>query len=563
MSLSPLKRRRLGLPPEVVPKSFLKAPGYCAEVACNVEQTSQPSVITNALVEEPDLYNVSMRSCFGTSSEEESVQAAPAESITLPWDWKLSKPHPVIDLDAVQRDLEHDGAAHPHDLLGITVEEAKMVYPTAFENLSSHIVERVLAAAKGHSHNDMKKSQTRGADSNEITIQTPPNEHVTMDQLSIFAQGVGVLRKARLGMMPCATDLAHTMRKLHSLPKGVTKFRWTQMLGHPEPPALPAQRAAWLSTMPHSHRELILSMIEEDTIWFEMAQWHTSADSYASAIQLWGRAALLANKPAWPPSQDILNVFVFLFRNGDSLANYISSLRSVLTLLRSPLGVLRHDATGLVEGIRKLTPLSCRRVKQRATAEQTKRLARVAKEELFREDVGESWVVARHYCLRYGAEVIPMEGAGMHSKIEVSPGTAECARQVSITLYRRKLQRHPVVVVRRCICQLQGKQLCGVCILQRRWTTGRLFPSLEYSSSLAMLKTAAALAGLGEPLTWGTHAFRRGWADESLKHGGPTALFYSGGWRGVSAFAYVQAQTRGALSAAEWLIDFSESDDDE
>ena len=56
-----------------------------------------------------------------------------------------------------------------------------------------------------------------------------------------------------------------------------------------------------------------------------------------------------------------------------------------------------------------------------------------------------------------------------------------------------------------------------------------------------------------------THAFRRGWADEALKERGVAALFHSGGWRGVAAFGYVEAQTRGALAAAEWLIDHSDS----
>ena len=85
-------------------------------------------------------------------------------------------------------------------------------------------------------------------------------------------------------------------------------------------------------------------------------------------------------------TQEALNVFVFLFRNGDSLANYVSHIRSVLSLLRSSTGVL-HDTSRILEGARKLTPFSCRRIKKRATGEQTKRLAIIAKDELHREDI--------------------------------------------------------------------------------------------------------------------------------------------------------------------------------
>ena len=47
----------------------------------------------------------------------------------------------------------------------------------------------------------------------------------------------------------------------------------------------------------------------------------------------------------------------------------------------------------------------------------------------------------------------------------------------------------------------------------------------------------------------------------ALSWGARGALFYSGGWRGIAAFGYVAAQSRGALAAAEWLVDHSDSSD--
>ena len=216
------------------------------------------------------------------------------------------------------------------------------------------------------------------------------------------------------------------------------------------------------------------------------------------------------------------------------MAGYVSHIRSVLTLLRAPVGAL-NDAAGLLEGARKLTPQQCRRVKHRVSAEQARKLIKAASEELQRQDVADSWVVARHFCLRYGAEVAPMQGNGSHSKVELDTTVTDKA-EAALTLFNRKLQREPVVVVRRCICKLQGKLLCGVCVLRRRWTDGRIFPNVSYTLGLALLKASAAIVGLPEPLTWGTHAFRRGWANEALQAGGPTALFYSGGWKGLAAF---------------------------
>ena len=124
------------------------------------------------------------------------------------------------------------------------------------------------------------------------------------------------------------------------------------------------------------------------------------------------------------------------------------------------------------------------------------------------------------------------------------------------------MHTEPVHVVRRCICKLQGRSLCGVCILRRIWCASRLFPGVYYADALALLKVAAEENGFERPLEWGTHAFRRGWADEALRAGGPSSLFYSGGWRGIAAFGYAAAQQRGALFAAEWVVDHSDSSDD-
>ena len=307
-------------------------------------------------------------------------------------------------------------------------------------------------------------------------------------------------------------------------------------------------------------------MLEEYGIWRELAQWRRSGAQYASAIQLWGRAAAQAQEPPWPPSNATLDAYGFFFRNGESFARYVSHVRAVLRMLKAPLGAL-SETTGVVSGSKKLTPASARRVKRRATAEQTRRLAAATREELGRPDVADAFIVPRHFCLRFGAEVVLLERRGRHSAVDVSTCTdgGGSRPEVSLTFYDRKMASEVVPVVRRCICALQGRRLCGVCTLTARLTAEveRIFPDVTYTEGLAFRKLATDLVGPPEPATSGTHCFRRGWADEALQAGGPTALFYSGGWRGVAAFGYTAAKTRGAMASAEWLIDFSDSDPDE
>ena len=74
----------------------------------------------------------------------------------------------------------------------------------------------------------------------------------------------------------------------------------------------------------------------------------------------------------------------------------------------------------------------------------------------------------------------------------------------------------PTEVFRRCICQRQGKRLCGVSIIHQRACPGKLFPDLKYKETLAFLKLSAQQLGFPHPEAWGTHAFRRGRASEAL-----------------------------------------------
>ena len=229
--------------------------------------------------------------------------------------------------------------------------------------------------------------------------------------------------------------------------------------------------------------------------------------------------------------------------------------------MNAPLGALA-DTSALTRGASRLSQNDVR-FKARVTPEQTRALAKCARKELGLPDIADSWIVARHFCLRYGAELVQLQIAGAHSAVNIQEGADDERATVTITLFHRKLQKSPVTVVRRCICRLQGRALCGACVLRARRSHASVFPQLSYAEGLAYLKVAAIHLKLEKAEQWGTHAFRRGWADEALKAGGVTALFYSGGWRGVAAFSYVAAQSRGAVESAEWLVEYSDSSDGE
>ena len=102
---------------------------------------------------------------------------------------------------------------------------------------------------------------------------------------------------------------------------------------------------------------------------------------------------------------------------------------------------------------------------------------------------------------------------------------------------------------------------CAPCVKLRKPAVR--ISHIAYAEALAFLKAGATALALPQAQHWGTHAFRRGFANDALRAGGPSALFWSGGWRGVAAFGYATAQARGDFAAAQWLTEHSESSGDE
>ena len=90
-------------------------------------------------------------------------------------------------------------------------------------------------------------------------------------------------------------------------------------------------------------------VLQKNSIWETMASWRVSAAQYASAIQLWGRAAKLCEMDPWPPSRGVLDAYAFFFKHGPSLSRYLSHIRSALRLLEAPVNVLAETA-GMIRG---------------------------------------------------------------------------------------------------------------------------------------------------------------------------------------------------------------------
>ena len=436
-------------------------------------------------------------------------------------------------------ELKRAGMTGPWDLQGLTVPECVIVFPL----LAGYSVEfvRSLQQAQNRPKQGAPKEHREGAQ--------PAAQEAVPDAVvepALAALRVLALARRDSQMLPPEV-LADALLALAKLP--AASLQKLNKFGQGPMPDRPADRATWLQRQ----AALDQSFAFQELVVREFYSWHKSAFRYVSAVRLWGRVAASVREQPWPPSEAALGAFAFAVRNGNTLMRYISSIRSVLRLTGIPLGIL-DDTSALSRGAVKGTEPG---YKARASAKQTRDLARYVRDTLGEPLAADSFVVARHFCLRYASEVLPLSRNSAHSSVDVAESAG--LPQVTLHLHSRKACRGTVAVVRRCICAKQTPELCGVCILKESVRGNLFFPGLTYSSALAALKMAALALGFPKAESWGTHAFRRGWADEALQHGGVPALFFSGGWRGVAAFGYASAQAKGELQAAEWLVEFTAS----
>ena len=443
------------------------------------------------------------------------------------------------------------GAVAPSDFDALSADEAQEVWP-ALGDLNVNIVKRFLGFCAAAARREPVGSRAPLAKCPKAAFQpkVPPSPPPAARPSSVVgpAEAAGaalamVAEAKRVRQPPPPAVLAAAIRTLS---------KQSVCPGQGAAVGTPAEELARVrSQRPPAE------LFAQQACWLEFQGWRRSAGAYASAVQLWGHAACLTQQQPWPPGELTLQCFATLFRNGASLGKYLSHLRSVIGWLQSSAGVL-SDTSRLVRGAEKATDPKVRRKKVRASVKDTRLLCEWAADN-GRGEVSMSWAVARHFTLRY-SEVLVIGTDSAPVRLVSTKGKAA----VAITFMRRKCYKEPVEVRRQCVCAVLGSSLCGVCALVKlNAQTQPPFLHVTYAESLALLKLGAAAKGLSDPSAWGTHAFRRGWASDALKAGGPTALFYSGGWKGLTAFGYASARARGGLEAADWLVDYSSSSDGE
>jgi hypothetical protein len=248
--------------------------------------------------------------------------------------------------------------------------------------------------------------------------------------------------------------------------------------------------------------------------------------------------------------------FVGMFECTSTLKQYLKHLRWAHRFFH-----LRNDwdtdeLHQMIRGAEKATPGRPQRLA--LTTKTVKKMSQLA---LAQADVETATLMAlsRVFMLRVPSEGIPLQWSGSHSAIELLEAS------VKITLVKRKNSKGPVTLTRPCICQSTGESLCPVHLLRqlRSLHSGPKVFTFTTKQFMAEIRDLAASAGHPEASRVGTHAFRRGMAQDILDNGGTLAtLLRSGGWTSSAYQEYLRSEQVQDTAVAKFLMVVSESDEE-
>ena len=290
----------------------------------------------------------------------------------------------------------------------------------------------------------------------------------------------------------------------------------------------------------------------------KLASIQKSSSTYASGLRAWGVFCDLMRIPShFPAREQDVERFSGVFRNPATYSLYLKHLRFAHRLLRLPTGWHTDAVKQLERGAAKCRPEPVRR-----PAILAPEARRVIKAAMARNDVemAAMYAIARLYMLRVPSECIPLQVAGGHSEIHTQEKAA------SIILFRRKNFQTPTVVHRHCVCETEGRTLCGVCWLVE-WIrgmgprpSGRLF-DITATTFTKHLRRDVLSAGVAQAPKLGSHCWRRGMAQDLVNAGGSLAtLLRVGQWKSSAFCMYLSEHSVDELAISKLIIDHSDDE---
>ena len=285
-----------------------------------------------------------------------------------------------------------------------------------------------------------------------------------------------------------------------------------------------------------------------------------SIPAYISGLKCWGAFNDAIGIPIhFPATEKVVLQYTAMFSNSSTLQQYLKHLRWAHRLLRMSNAWDTPALQQVVRGVRKSGPPA--QPKVALNSGQVKRMVGIAVKHGLAE-IAALMAIARLFLLRVPSEALPLEWDGEHSSISLTADTA------TIVLMRRKNVTTPTSMTRVCCCSSSGRGLCAVHWLHAlkckaaNESCNRVF-SISLLDFRKHLQVLAGMVGVLVPGRVGTHAFRRGMAQDIVDAGGSMAmLLRAGEWRSSAFLRYLREAQPQEAAVAQVVINLSDSDCD-
>ena len=269
-----------------------------------------------------------------------------------------------------------------------------------------------------------------------------------------------------------------------------------------------------------------------------------SLPQVASGLRCWAAFCDATGTRHFPAGETAVLRHTGIFRCGQTMANYLGRLKLAHKLLREPINFDTPEVRLAGRGIAKTwAPEAKERLAIRSPlATKLVRLALAEKDE--ETAVAMAWAYA--YLLRVGDECIPLRAApGSEAAVFEHSKVATAGTTLRVVLKTRKNRPRGSVIERTCSCA-KNKWLCprhvGERLLQRTPAGERLFPSLTYRRFTRSLRRYLAMAQVPGVDGYGSHAFRRGAAQDVWESSrSVAAVLAAGEWSSKGFLRYLKA----------------------
>jgi hypothetical protein len=278
--------------------------------------------------------------------------------------------------------------------------------------------------------------------------------------------------------------------------------------------------------------------------------------SYISGVKCWAAFCdALGKQTHFPATEQLVLQYMAVFKNDATLAQYLKHLRWSHRFLRmDPASWYTPTVKQAIRGLGKGKSPSPPKIA--LSTSHVRGMIRIAEEE-GELQFAALMALARQFLLRVPSEGLPLQWEGTHSSVSLAGGVCQ------ITLRSRKNSRVPVTMTRTCCCSSASPRLCGLHWLLRlgkNGDEGKIF-TISKDSFSKFIKRAAADVGVPNADRTGTHAFRRGMAQDLLESSGSLAeVLRAGGWSSSAYLRYLRSAQLDDKAVAQMVIELSDSE---